>query len=280
MSKTDKICLIGYGYWGKILHKNLKELGYENVTILDEVLGNIHELDDSYDEYFIATPFATHDYLLRRIGEFKNKKVWCEKPLVDSLEKAKQIYELFDKNSNRLFVDWTYAYNDAVIFLARELRKRGRLKQIILNRTNNGPVRTDADSVLDLASHDLSIIYSVFSPEGSVFKFNWSEFSLDRNKRTGSNLSYCYEEGLQIIINSSWQHESKNRVSVFITDNDEIVTFDDINKKVTLDGEVHDFSSSPTPLHNALNRFLDTTSESQWWYNKRMTLTITETLRQ
>ena len=37
---NHKICLIGYGYWGKILHKNLLSLGYNNITIVDVVLDN------------------------------------------------------------------------------------------------------------------------------------------------------------------------------------------------------------------------------------------------
>ena len=31
-----KICLIGYGYWGKIIHKNLMSLGYDDVKIIDK----------------------------------------------------------------------------------------------------------------------------------------------------------------------------------------------------------------------------------------------------
>ena len=34
---NPKICLIGYGYWGKIIHKNLVSLGYTNIKIIDIV---------------------------------------------------------------------------------------------------------------------------------------------------------------------------------------------------------------------------------------------------
>ena len=53
-----KICLIGYGYWGKIIHKNLISLGFKDVKIIDVVLDNLHELDESYDNYFVITPFT------------------------------------------------------------------------------------------------------------------------------------------------------------------------------------------------------------------------------
>ena len=36
-----KICLIGYGYWGKIIHKNLMSLGYEDVKIKEFGVRNL-----------------------------------------------------------------------------------------------------------------------------------------------------------------------------------------------------------------------------------------------
>jgi hypothetical protein len=42
---NHKICLIGYGYWGKILHKNLTSLGYNNITIVDVVLDNKYTIN-------------------------------------------------------------------------------------------------------------------------------------------------------------------------------------------------------------------------------------------
>ena len=39
---NNKICLIGYGYWGKIIHKNLLSLGYDNIKIIDVVFRNYY----------------------------------------------------------------------------------------------------------------------------------------------------------------------------------------------------------------------------------------------
>ena len=83
-----KICLIGYGYWGKIIHKNLMSLGHDDVKIIDIVLDNFNELNDSYDYYFIITPFTSHYEVLTKIGQYKNKKIWCEKPLTLTINSA------------------------------------------------------------------------------------------------------------------------------------------------------------------------------------------------
>lgn len=267
---NPKICLIGYGYWGKILHKNLLSLSYTDVTIVDEVLGNAEKIGDNFDYYFVATPFTTHLSVLTKLSKFSNKKIWCEKPLASTFEEVQSIYKKLESKNNKLFVDWVYLYNPAIHYIKEKIAGK-RIKQIVLNRTNEGPVRTDCSSIWDLSSHDLSIIFQILGFDER--EFNWYEFSLKTNEDFGSNLSWSYQKGTQIIINSSWQHQMKNRVSIFITEHDEIIIFDDIKKTVTLsNGEVQDFTESESPLENAIMEFLRSEDFS---YNRKMTEQIT-----
>lgn len=267
---NPKICLIGYGYWGKILHKNLINLAYTDVTIVDEVLGNAEKIGDNFDYYFVATPFTTHLSVLTKLSKFSNKKIWCEKPLASTFEEVQSIYKKLGSKNNKLFVDWVYLYNPAIHYIKETISGK-RIKQIVLNRTNEGPVRTDCSSIWDLSSHDLSIIFQILGFDER--EFNWYEFSLKTNEDFGSNLSWSYQKGTQIIINSSWQHQMKNRVSIFITEHDEIIIFDDIKKTVTLsNGEVQDFTEAESPLENAIKEFLGSEDFS---YNRKMTEQIT-----
>lgn len=267
---NPKICLIGYGYWGKILHKNLLNLSYTDVTIVDEVLGNAEKIGDNFDYYFVATPFTTHLSVLTKLSKFSNKKIWCEKPLASTFEEVQSIYKKIGSKNNKLFVDWVYLYNPAIHYIKETISGK-RIKQIVLNRTNEGPVRTDCSSIWDLSSHDLSIIFQILGFDER--EFNWYEFSLKTNEDFGSNLSWSYQKGTQIIINSSWQHQMKNRVSIFITEHDEIIIFDDIKKTVTLsNGEVQDFTEAESPLENAIKEFLGSEDFS---YNRKMTEQIT-----
>ena len=267
-----KICLIGYGYWGKILYKNFNLMGYDDITIIDENLNNLHLIDDSFTHYIIVTPFSTHKELLLTIGKFKNKKIWCEKPLIESYEESLEIYKLMELNNNMLFVDWVYTFNPCVIHL-KKLLKNKELKQIILNRTNLGPVRYDCTSIHDLSSHDLSILYYLF--ENDEFNFTFNEFSLNKNNTFGSNISWCYVGGVQIIINSSWEHEDKNRVNLFITKDDQIIVFDDINKIIINNGEVLNFSSHKSPIENSIEFFM---TNPDFEKNKIITTKITKNL--
>ncbi len=92
-----KICLIGYGYWGKILFNNFKSIGYDDITIVDEALNNLNLIDDTFSHYIIATPFSTHKYFLEKICKFKNNILWCENPLVESFDDTIKIYSLLKK---------------------------------------------------------------------------------------------------------------------------------------------------------------------------------------
>ena len=269
---NNKICLIGYGYWGKIVHKNLISLGYNDIKIIDVVLENFHELTDEYSHYFVITPFLSHFDVLQKLSEYKNKKIWCEKPLVQYSEEAEMIYQLMEQNGNKLFVDWVYTFNPCIQNI-KKIIKNKKIKQVILNRTNDGPKRNDCTSIFDLSVHDLSILYYLFEFEN--IEMTWNEFSVKSNENFGSNVSWYYKDGIQVIINSSWQHQTKNRVSLFITEDDEIIVFDDIKKLVVSSKGIKDFSEYESPLHSAINYFFNS---GDYVYNKQLTLKITKNL--
>ena len=93
----NKIGLIGYGYWGKILYKNLLKLGYENVVICDiDEKGHVTDytsLDVSH--VFIATPPSTH-YKICKYFLKRGVNVFCEKPLVTNVKEANDLYKISD----------------------------------------------------------------------------------------------------------------------------------------------------------------------------------------
>lgn len=247
-----KICLIGNGYWGNIIHKNLNKLGFKDIGVYDINLNNVEEINDTFDIFFITTPFSTHYDILKKLVRYKNKKIWCEKPLVNNMVQLFEIYDEMKANNNLLFVDWTYNFNLGIAQL-REILKGKKLKQIILNRTNEGPVRFDCNSISDLSTHDLSILFYVF--ENKIFDFHFNEFSIDPNKKTGSNISWAYVDDIQIIINSSWEHKVKNRLCIFVCDNHELIIFDDIKKTLVYDGQTISFENEISPIENALTFF-------------------------
>jgi hypothetical protein len=119
------------------------------------------------------------------------------------------------------------------------------------------------------------MLYTIFGSDKN-FDINWQEFSIKTHENLGSNISWSYSSGMQIIINSSWQHQHKNRISLFITVDDQIIVFDDIQKKVVIEtGEVIDFNDAESPLETALKYFF---VESSFTENEKMTKKITKTI--
>lgn len=62
---------------------------------------------------------------------------------------------------------------------------------------------------------------------------------------------------------------------MFITEDDEIIVFDDIKKQIVTNNGVENFEDSPSPIHNALNYFFN---DSSFDDNKIITIKVTKNL--
>lgn len=263
MSK-DRIGLVGFGYWGKIIFKNLKSMGYENITICEErsidwgefgekvpVVKNYKEL--SCDKVFIVTPATTHydivEYFLK-----KGVDVFCEKPLVFTSKECEELYNLAKINNCRLFVDWVFIYNPCVEKIKEIISEEGPPKSIIANRMNYGPARYDVDSKWDLASHDVSIILYILNQKlNEVF---WKTFKRNKNSKTDdSAVGLLFFEETNAQINVSWEYGKKNRDFILEFD-DFFVSWNDINKTVTKNKKPQQVKKY-SPLEKSIENFMN-----------------------
>ena len=113
------IGLIGFGYWGKNLARNLNKLGVLK-AICDLTEQNLFKSKTAYkhvDQYsntndffnleldavFIATPAATHGKLVKKALE-NNKNVFVEKPLCLDVEEGINLIHLAKKNNLKLIL--------------------------------------------------------------------------------------------------------------------------------------------------------------------------------
>lgn len=62
---------------------------------------------------------------------------------------------------------------------------------------------------------------------------------------------------------------------MFITEDDEIIVFDDIKKQIVTNNGVENFEDSPSPIHNPLNYFFN---DSSFDDNKIITIKVTKNL--
>jgi predicted dehydrogenase len=171
------VAVVGYGYWGPNLARNVAESpdmelkalcerdavcgasfsqrfpGVPVHTELDDVLN-----DDSIDAVLIATPPATHHALVKRALE-AGKHVLVEKPLATTSADARELIELANRQDLVLMPGHTFVYSPAVNAV-RSLLTDGVLGEVYFitsARMNLGKYQRDG-VVTDLAPHDLSIL--------------------------------------------------------------------------------------------------------------------------
>src|SRR6266480_7374865 len=125
--------VIGWGYWGPKIARNLDTLPHAMVTMVAD--SDVHRLaslplnqyqswirkttqvEDVFysdvDGVVIATPVRTH-YQLAKEALLHGKHVLVEKPLTTSVAEAEELIALAEKNDRVLMVDHTFVYTGAV----------------------------------------------------------------------------------------------------------------------------------------------------------------------
>ena len=94
-----KINFIGYGVWGKKIYPIIKKIHDTKVKLFKK--NNISDKNSIWD--FIFTNNKTH-YSLVKKSIMNGKNVYCEKPLVENVAKAKELYKLSKKFNKKLYV--------------------------------------------------------------------------------------------------------------------------------------------------------------------------------
>ena len=173
-----KFGVVGYGYWGPNVVRNLDQLdGSEVVAVCDKsptarkrihktyphikVVAETAELMSSaeIDAVAIVTPVWTH-YELTKAALENGKHVFVEKPFTSDSAQAEELINLAAKKNLKIMVDHTFLFTGAVKKIG-QLLEEGTLGKIYYydsTRVNLGLFQHDVNVIWDLAPHDLSII--------------------------------------------------------------------------------------------------------------------------
>ena len=138
--------LIGWGYWGPKMARNLEGLPHASVSMVADMdtfrladaarnlpyaqtVARAEEVFTSdVDAVVIATPVRSH-YRLAKEALLHGKHVLVEKPLTANVAEAEELVELARKMQRVLMVGHTFEYNPAVNEL-RKLVQSGELGKI------------------------------------------------------------------------------------------------------------------------------------------------------
>ncbi|MFN2467290.1 MAG: Gfo/Idh/MocA family protein [Gaiellaceae bacterium] len=173
-----RVAVVGAGYWGPNLIRNLAEFPEAEVRwvcdLREEALTAVKrrhpEIQTSRDfmdavrdpwveAVAIATPVSTH-YPLAKAALECGKHVLVEKPLAASSTEARELIDLARRHDLLLMPGHTFVYSPPVNTI-RDIIDRGELGSIYfisMSRVNLGLHQKDVSVVWDLAPHDFSIL--------------------------------------------------------------------------------------------------------------------------
>jgi protoporphyrinogen oxidase/predicted dehydrogenase len=173
-----RIAVVGLGYWGPNLVRNLADSETFELAYLCDLRSHVMEplarrypaarcttrfeevlRDSTVDAVAIATPVSTH-YSLAMSALEAGKHVFVEKPLAASSEEVRDLIERADAKSLVLMPGHTFLYSPAVTVIKSliDADELGEIYFISSSRVNLGLHQPDVSVVWDLGPHDFSIL--------------------------------------------------------------------------------------------------------------------------
>jgi predicted dehydrogenase len=239
-----RVAVVGYGYWGPNLVRNVAERpewelaglcerdpergaafsarmpGHTVWADLDDVVA-----DDSIDAVLVATPPRTH-HAIAHAALSAGKHVLVEKPLAKTAAEALDLVELARANGLTLMPGHTFLYSPPVNKI-RDLIKSDQLGEVYFvtsSRMNLGKYQSDG-VICDLAPHDLSIllylleqpVVSIAASARSVFQEGVPEVAF---------LTLTFASGTTANVQISWLAPRKVREMV-VVGSQKMVQYDD-----------------------------------------------------
>ena len=271
-----KLGIIGIGDWGKNLVRDTSKISYvkkcsglgntKNISWLKKNYPSIQYVSDQkeiftdkeIDAVIIATPINTHYNLVKKALLLK-KHVFVEKPLSSTLSKAEELIKIAKKNNLVLFVGQIFIFNE-ILKKVIEISKRENI--VYVNFVWNKFGTFDEDIFLNLVSHDLSIILTLFGKPKKIKLVNAFGF-ISKCDIVTLTLELPKNKKCQIHINRCSNYKQKH-ITIFTQKN--IYIWDDCrlyknNKKSNSFRLV--FESRHTPLEIECKEFIKKLNETK-----------------
>ncbi|MGB7267703.1 MAG: Gfo/Idh/MocA family oxidoreductase [Terracidiphilus sp.] len=182
--------VIGYGYWGPNVVRNLMSLeGSEVIAIAEisptaqararkaypgvKITPSAIEVISSpqTDVIAIVSPVWTH-YELTKTALQNGKHVFVEKPFTSTAAQGEELVNLAEQKNLKIMVDHTFLFTGAVKRIGQLIQEGalGNLYYYDSTRVNLGLFQHDINVLWDLAPHDLSIMDHLIKakPDGVV----------------------------------------------------------------------------------------------------------------
>jgi UDP-2-acetamido-3-amino-2,3-dideoxy-glucuronate N-acetyltransferase len=232
--ETQKVAVIGCGYWGKNLVRNFDQLG---------ALAAIHDADVGIAEAFsaqykvpalgieevlrrpeingvvIAAPAECHASLAMRALD-AGKHVFVEKPLALQVRDAEHVIALAEETNRILMVGHLLQYHTGFLKLSQMVKegRLGRVRYIYSNRLNLGKIRRAENVFWSFAPHDLSMILTLAGELPDSVEATGACY-LHKVIADVTLTHLSFPSGINAHVFVSWLHPFKEQKLVVVGDN-------------------------------------------------------------
>ena len=241
-----KIGVIGLGYWGPNLLRNLLAIKdieiigcekdkkrleaiktmFPNVTYITDYKKLLD--DKEIKAVVISTPVGSHYSIAKEFLE-NGKDTFVEKPMTKSSKEAEELIKLAKDNNAVLMVGHTFEYNDAVLKIEDIVRNGeiGEVQYITSTRVNLGIHRKDANVLWDLAPHDFSMIFR-WVDSNPVSVSAMAKESVFKGLPDVAFIQSTFDSGMIVDIQVGWLAPSKIRETIIVGKN-KMIVYDETN---------------------------------------------------
>jgi predicted dehydrogenase len=271
MKGPTVVGVVGCGYWGPNLLRNLKGLAncqlramcdvsemrlkhlrnlysdVEGVTDFDHLLNGM-----GLDAVVVATPVKDH-YPLAKASLLSGKHTLIEKPMATSSAECEELIEIAESKGLVLMVGHTFLYSSPVRKIVEIVQAGdiGEIRYINSRRLNLGLYQKDINVAWDLAPHDISIILHVLG-EFPVVVNCQGNAHLTPGIEDVTNISLSFRHKRFASIQSSWLEPRKIR-EMTIVGTRRMIVYDDLetNEKI----RIYDFRVERPPHYDTFADF-------------------------
>lgn len=183
-----KIAVIGAGHWGKNIVRNFCQLGnlcaicdespeilkamglmYPSIKLTKDYMEILNDKD--IQGVAIATSDETH-YHIAEQALAKGKDVFIEKPMTTTLDDAKRLADIIDKDPDKIvMVGHLMLYHPSIIEIKKLIESGGlgEISYLYSKRVDLGKVMTEKNVIWSLGVHDVAMfLYLINSKVVSV----------------------------------------------------------------------------------------------------------------
>lgn len=246
MKQPLSVGVVGCGYWGPLLVRNIKALPNCKMTAVCDVsearLKHVRSLYPEVagltdhqqflngvglDAVVVATPVKYH-YSLAKASLLSGKHTFIEKPMASSSAECEELIEIAERKGLILMIDHTFLYSAPVRKIVEIIESGdvGDIRYINSRRLNLGLFQKDINVAWDLAPHDISIILHILG-EFPVSVNCSGNAHVTPHIEDVTNMSLSFRQKRFATIQSSWLEPRKVR-EMTIVGTRRMIVYDDL----------------------------------------------------